>query len=156
MATLGWDRPGASSATATTAEGTLTLDRAGFLRPTVLVRRSGATDPVARLSTRFAGHELAIGGGPTFWLSHVSHLVPAWRLTTATGEEVLHVEPVPEHRSLKGGAIVVNVAAGGRWTLLTTIVAWYFIVLGWFEDEAIEALAPFEGPDPPLERGDSG
>ena len=60
---------------------------------------------------------------------------------------------VAERRSLQAGAVVVSAPAGGPATLLLVVLTWYFVVLSWFEDEAIEALAPFEGPDPPLSRG---
>ena len=153
VATLTWARPGGSLATARTAGASWTLKRAGFLQPTILVRQEGAAEPVARLSAHLTRHEIAIGQEPAYRLRHVSHLVPAWRLTTARGEEVLHVEPVAERRSLAAGAVVVPPSAVGPSTLLLVVLTWYFIVLSWFEDEAIEALAPFEGPDPPLARG---
>ena len=150
VATLSWERPGGSLASATTAGTTWTLKRAGFLQPTVVVREAGHSEPVARLAAHLSRHEVVVGGGPPYRLRHVSHLLPSWRLTTARGEEVLHVEPVPEHRALEAGAVVVSSRAAGDTTLLLVVLTWYFVVLGWFEDEAIEALAPFEGPDPPL------
>ena len=153
VATLSWSRPGGSLATARTAESTWTMKRAGFLQPTVLVRREGTDEPIARLSAHLARHEIHIGREPAYRLRHVSHILPSWRLTTARGEEVLHVEPVPEKRSLEAGAVVVAPGVGGPWTLLLVVLTWYFVVLTWFEDEAIEALTPFEGPDPPLARG---
>jgi hypothetical protein len=155
IATLTWDRPGGSFATARTSETVWTLNRAGFLQPTVLVREGGSAEPVARLSAHLARHEIMVAHEPAAYrLRHVSHLVPSWRLTTSRGEEVLHIEPVPEHRSIQGGAVAVSPTPGGPSTLLLVVLSWYFVVLTWFEDEAIEALAPFEGPDPPLARGD--
>ena len=152
IAALTWERLGGSLATATTAGPVWTLKRAGFLQPTVLVREAGHTEPVARLAAHLSRHEIVVGTGPAYRLRHVSHLVPSWRLTTARGEEVLHIEPVPEHRALEAGAVVVSSRTAGDATLLLIVLTWYFVVLGWFEDEAIEALAPFEGPDPPLGR----
>ena len=154
VATLSWDRAGGSLATAVTAEQTWTLKRAGFLQPTILVRTPGTPAPVARLTAHLARHEISVGEDPPYRLRHISHLVPAWRLTTGRGEEVLHIEPVPERRSLQGGAVVVSPTAPVPSTLLLVVLSWYFVVLSWFEDEAIEALAPYEGPDPPLARGD--
>jgi hypothetical protein len=153
VATLTWAHPGGSLATARTAETSWTLKRAGFLQPSILVREDEQTTPIARLSAHLARHEINVGDGPAYRLRHVSHLVPSWRLTTSRGEEVLHIEPVPEHRSLRGGAVVVSPEAGKAPTLLLIVLTWYFVVLTWFEDEAIEALAPFEGPDPPISRG---
>jgi hypothetical protein len=153
VATLSFERSGGSRATARTAEATWTLKRAGFLQPTILVRQDGRPEPVARLSAHLTRHEIVVGRGPGYRLRHVSHLVPAWRLTTDRGEELLHIEPVPEGRALEAGAVIVSEAARAGPTLLLAVVSWYFIVLSWFEDEAIEALAPYEWPDPPLERG---
>jgi len=156
VATLVWERPGGSLATATTAEASWTLKRAGFLQPTILVREKGGSDPVARLTAHLAHHEITVGHEPAYRLRHVTHLVPSWRLTTSKGAELLHIEPVPGHRSLEGGAVVVSVSFAGPATLLLVVLTWYFVVLTWFEDEAIEALARFEGPDPPLSRGEPG
>jgi hypothetical protein len=156
IATLTWNRPGGSLATARTADVAWTLKRAGFLQPAILVRAEGIEEPVARLSAHLTRHEIQVGRGPAFRLRHVSHLVPSWRLTTSRGDEVLHIEPVPEKRSLRAGAVVVAPGGGEPWTLLLVVLTWYFVVLSWFEDEAIEALAPFEGPDPPIPRGGSG
>ena len=154
VATLTWEAAGGSTATARTEGATWTLSRAGFLAPTVVVRLADAPEPVARLSAHLARHEILITGTRPFRLRHVSHLVPAWRLTTDRGEEVLYVEPVPQHRALQGGAVTVSSDVGGPATLLLIVLTWYFVVVSWFEDEAIEALAPYEGPDPPIARGD--
>jgi hypothetical protein len=54
---------------------------------------------------------------------------------------------VRDGRKLVGGA-VVTAADGARLPELPLLIglAWYVIVLSWFEDEA---LVPFEGPDAP-------
>lgn len=152
IATLAWERAEGSLATGTTTEATWTFKRAGFLQPTILARQPGRDEPVARLTAHLARHEIRIGPGPGYRLRHVSHLVPAWRLTTDRGEELMHLEPVAEGRSLQGGAVVVSGPATEPSLALLITISWYFVVLTWFEDEAIEALAPFEGPDPPLSR----
>jgi len=156
LATLRWNRPGGSLATATTASTTWTLKRAGFLAPTILVREAGSSEPVARLSAHFTRHDISVGGGPPYRLRHLTHLVPSWRLTDARGREVLHIEPVPEKRAIEAGAVVVAPDAWGPSVLLLVVLTWYFVVLSWFEDEALEALAPFEGPDAPLARHPPG
>ncbi len=155
LAQLSWVRPGGSLATAKTADATWTLKRAGFLQPTILVRDPVDPQAVARLTAHLARHEVTLGSGATYRLRRVSHLIPAWRLTTDRGEEVLHVEPVPEGRALGAGAVVVSAPTTPE-VLLLLVLSWYFIVLSWFEDEAVETLAPFEGFDPPLARGGSG
>jgi len=155
LATLTWEDTGGSSATARTAGTSWTFRRAGFLRPTILVHEPGRSEPIARVSARLARHEITIAGAPQFRLRHVSHVVPSWRVTTDRGQEVLHLEPVAEKRSLQAGAVIVSSTEAGPATLLLVVLSWYFVVLNWFEDETIEALAPYEGPDPPLERGSS-
>ncbi len=152
VATLLWARPGGSLASARTADAAWSLKRAGFLQPTILVRAADGPAPIARLSAHFTHHEIQIGGSPAYRLRRAGRLVPAWRVTTDRGVELLHIEPVAEGRTLQGGAVVVAPGAPPD-TLLLAVLSWYFIVLSWFEDEAIETLAPFEGPDPPLARG---
>jgi hypothetical protein len=152
LATLAWERAEGSLATGTTAEASWTFKRAGFLQPTILAREPGHDEPIARLTAHLARHEITIGAGPSYRLRHVSHLVPAWRLTTDRGEELLHVEPVAEGRKLQGGAVVVAPGTAVPSIALLIVISWYFVVLTWFEDEAIDALTPFEGPYPPLAR----
>jgi hypothetical protein len=153
IATLAWEKPEGSLATARTSAASWTFKRAGFLQPTILARQPGTEEPVARLTAHLSRHEITLGTGPSYRLRHVSHLVPAWSLTTDRGVEIVHVEPVAEGRSLQGGAAVVARPASDPSLPLLLTISWYFVVLTWFEDEAIDALAPYEGPDPPLARG---
>ncbi len=155
IAVLTWAHAHGSLASARTAGASWTLKRAGFLQPTVLVREPDRAGPIARLSAHVAHHEINLGQGPGYRLRRARYLVPAWRLTTDGGQELLHIEPVREGRALRGGAVVVSGKAGPE-TLLLVVLSWYFVVLSWFEDEAVETLAPFEGPDPPVARGRSG
>ncbi len=150
VATLAWKHRGGSLATATTAEKSWTLKRAGFLAPSIVVREEGTAAPVAHLQAHLRRHEIRLRGAPTYVLHHVSHLVPSWRVSSDRGEEVLHIEPVAEHGSLRGGAVMVSSRADAPETLLLVLLSWYFVVLAWFEDELVEALAPFEGPDAPV------
>jgi len=55
---------------------------------------------------------------------------------------------------MAAGAVVVTPGTAGEATLLLVVLTWYFVVLSWFEDEAIEALTPLEGAYPPVARGD--
>ncbi len=153
VATLTWSRGGGSLATASTAHGTWTLKRAGFLSPQVTVRAAGATTPVAQLVAHLRRHEIRIRGGPARYLYHVSHLLPSWRVTDERGTELLHIEPVAERRTLEGGAVMLPAGNDATDTLLLLVISWYFIVLAWLEDELVEALAPFEGPDAPVRLG---
>jgi hypothetical protein len=149
IATLSWAARGGSRAKGTTKEAIWTFKRSGFLAPSIQVRLEGHDAPVARLLAHFRHHEIRIGAGPSFRLGHVSHLLPAWRLTTDAGEEVLHLEPVAERGALQGGAVVVSSQRDAPETLLLVVLSWYFIVLVWFEDEVVEAFTALEGWEGP-------
>lgn len=148
VATLEWVQRGGSLATLRSSSGDSTLKRGGFLNPHITVRSGEAT--LARLSVHLNYHQIDVVGGRSYRFHRAGVLVPAWQVTSATGEELLHVEPVREGRHLSAGAVVVAPGAVDLPDLLLlTALAWYFIVLVWVEDEAVEALAPFEGPDSP-------
>ncbi len=150
VAKISWARVGGSLATCRTAEATWTLKRAGFLAPSILVRAAPDAPPVARLWAHLRSHEILVRDGPRYRLRHVSHLLPSWKLATDLGKEVLHVEPVAERGSLRGGAVLASEGRDRPEALLLVVLTWYFVVLSWLEDELIEALAPFEGPDAPV------
>lgn len=144
--TLEWQTRGGSLATARSASGEWTLKRAGFLNPHITVR-SGET-VLARLSVHLNYHQIDVVGGRSYRFHRAGILVPAWKVTSQDGKEVLHVEPARVNRRLSAGAVVVAPEAVDLADLLLlTVLSWYFIVLAWFEDEAIETLAPLEGPD---------
>lgn len=150
VARLNWLRKGSSTATAKTIDRTWTLTHRGFLSPQVIVEPSDRATPVARLVAHLRHHTIEIAGGATYRLHRRSLLLPAWTVSSTAGEELLHIEPVPEGRRLAGGAVVGTTQRAPTEFLLLAVLAWYFIVLVWFEDEAAEALAPFEGPDAPV------
>jgi len=147
--TLEWRKGEGSFATARSALAEWTLKRGGFLNPHITVR-SGAS-LVARLSVHLNYHEIEIAEGRSYRFHRAGVLLPAWQVSSPEGSEVLHIEPAREGRHLPAGAVVV--AAGAvdlPELLLLATLAWYFIVLAWFEDEAIENLhKPLEGPEPP-------
>jgi len=148
VATLEWAQHGGSLATLRTASGEWTLKRGGFLNPHITVRVGETT--TARLSVHLNYHQIDVVGGPTYRFHRAGVLVPAWQVTTPAGKEVLHVEPAREGRHLRAGAVVVAPDALELAELLLLAgLSWCFIVLAWFEDEAVETLAPFEGPDAP-------
>ena len=150
-ATLEWPVRGESVAAARSATGAWSLKRGGFLNPHITVR--AGESPVARLSVHFNYHQIELQGGKSYRFHRAGVLVPAWQVSTRDGKEVLHVEPVREGRHLRAGAVVVASDAVDLPELLLLIVlSWYFIVIAWFEDEAVETLAPFEGPDAPVSR----
>jgi len=153
VATLDWAPGDRSLATLRSAAEEWTLKRGGFLNPHITVR--SAEKVRARLSVHFNYHQVEVAGGRSYRLRRAGMLVPAWKVATGDGQELLHVEPAREGRHLAAGAVVVAPdAAALDDLLLLTVLSWYFIVLAWFEDEAVDALAPFEGPDAPEALGD--
>lgn len=141
---MAWKGGTGSLTTARTAAGAWTLKRTGFLNPTVTVRAEGASSNVLRLSVHWQYHRIEVTGGRAYRFHRAGLLLPAWQVTTEEGREVLHVEPVREERKLVGGAVIAptDATALAEFPLLV-LVSWYFIVLAWFEDEA---LVPLEGP----------
>ena len=149
VATLTWESGDRSLATLRTASEEWTLKRGGFLNPHITVRVQA--DVRARLSVHMNYHQIDVAGGRSYRFHRAGLLVPAWKVTSRAGQEVLHVEPAREGRRLSAGAVVVPPDATDLPDLmLLTVLSWYFIVLAWFEDETVEALAPFEGPDAPV------
>lgn len=149
VAVLRWSKGSGSLATVTTAEGSWTFKRAGFLSPHVTARRGGEGAPVASLTAHFRRHEIRIAHAPVYQLFHLSHILPGWTVVAPEGAEVLHIEPAAEHRSLVGGAVLVSSRLDAPELLLLVVMSWYFIVLAWLEDELVETLVPYEGPDAP-------
>jgi hypothetical protein len=145
IAHLAWSQVGGSLASAVTSEGTWTLKRGGFLNPHVTIRQSGSGDALARLTVHLSYHRIEMANGRAYRFHRAGVLVPAWKVTTDAGNEVLHIEPVREERALAGGAVIAAPSAVDLPELaLLVVLSWYFIVLAWFEDEA---LVPLEGPD---------
>ena len=141
VATLRWVRRGGSLATAETPDGVWTLKRGGFLNPHVTVRTQGSDAVRARLSVHLNHHELALENGQVYRFRRAGMLVPAWKLTTLQGTEVLHIERVRVGRKLPAGAVLAaSTAVDLPELLLLVVLSWYFIVLAWFEDEALTAL----------------
>jgi hypothetical protein len=127
-----------------TGDGGVTTARTN---PRVTARKPGSETDEARISVHLNYHRIEVTGGTSFRFHRAGVLIPAWQVTTEAGQELLHVEPVREGRKLAGGAVVAAPAsiAMPEFPLLI-LLSWYFIVLAWFEDEA---LVPFEGPAPP-------
>ncbi len=141
---LRWARAGGSLAAAETADATWSLKRTGFLNPQVTVRLAGEPTDLARISAHLNYHRIDLRGGRAFRFHRAGYLVPAWTISFSDGRELLHIEPVRDGRRLVGGAVIASPSGADPPDLLLLAVAsWYFIVLAWFEDEA---LVPLEGP----------
>jgi hypothetical protein len=145
VARLRWLHSAGSLARAETASGEWTLKRGGFLNPHVTVRKPGGGENLARLTVHLSYHAIELASGVTYRFHRAGVLVPAWKITTEAGREVLHIEPIREGRKLVGGAVLAApTAVDLSELLLLVVIGWYFIVLAWFEDEA---LVPLEGAD---------
>ena len=145
VARLLWQESSGSLARAQTASGEWTLKRGGFLNPHITVRGAAGGENLARLTVHLSYHAIELASGVTYRFHRAGVLVPAWKITTEAGREVLHIEPVREGRKLVAGAVLASPAAIDLpELLLIAVVGWYFIVLAWFEDEA---LVPLEGAD---------
>ena len=146
VASLAWKEVGKSLALAQTATGAWTLKRGGFLNPHVTVRAAEGEHELARLSVHFNYHRIEVAGGRAYRFHRAGLLVPAWKVSSDDGREILHIEPVREGRRLEGGAVLPAATSTDLPDLLLlAVLSWYFIVLAWFEDEA---LVPLEGPNP--------
>jgi hypothetical protein len=151
VAVLRWPETGSAPVTLTTADVNGTLERSGFLSPRITLRGGPGNGVLARLSAHLSHHVLELADGSSFRIVRAGMLVPAWKVTTAGGDEVAHIEPVAEGRKLAAGAVVVaGSPAAPPGLLYLLVVAWYLIGLMWFEDEAVEALAPLEGSGGPV------
>lgn len=137
IAELSWSKPHGSLALGATTEGRWTFKRTGFMHVHLTVRREGSEKDVARLVAAWKGHRIELSTGEAFELQHASMLVPAWTILTAPdGDELVHIEPVPQGRKLEGGICELTPAARTLPALpLLLLFSWYFVVLSWFEDE---------------------
>ncbi len=146
LAAVQWAKGEGSLARADAAGVHWTLKRAGFLDPSVSVRVEGTPNPVAVLRGQGLHHTIRTRQG-TYRFGRSGLLVPAWEVGGSNGGWALHLEPVRTGRRLEGAILEVGSSPveSGELTLLAAL-AWYFIVLAWFEDEAIgEWTDHFEG-----------
>lgn len=156
VATLRWKQRGGSLAASESSDGVWTLKRGGFLNPHVTVRGEGSEAVRARLTVHLSHHELALDNGRIYRFRRAGILVPAWKLMATDGTEVLHIEPVREGRKLEGGAVLASPTALDLPELLLLVVlSWYFIVLAWFEDEALTTFEARDAPTVPAKRSDA-
>ncbi len=146
-ADLTWKSHGGTLAVARTASATWTLKRVGFLNPRASLRLEGATSDLARVSIHLNYHRIDIVGAPSYRFHRAGVLLPAWQVTSDSGEQILHIEPVRDGRKLIGGAVVTSARGAKLPELpLLLVLSWYTIVLAWFEDEA---FVPLEGEGVP-------
>lgn len=138
VARLQWRKPHGSLASAQTVRKTWSLKRSGFLNPVVSVR--DGERPVARLTVHLHESRLELGGGRVFALRRAGLLVPAWHVLAPDATKLFDIEPVRDGRRLEGALVTAGpTPVGGDERALLIVLAWYFIVLAWVEDEALQA-----------------
>ncbi|MCI4364809.1 MAG: hypothetical protein L3K10_01915 [Thermoplasmata archaeon] len=158
---LRWSKSTGSYAEGESSDARWTLKRGGFLHPHTTLRRAGDDGDVARITLHLGEHRRSSGdppgpsplvgeyyhkidfaGGETYRFHRAGVHLPAWKITTDQELELVHIEPIREGRTLTGAAVLVT-PDGVKSTALGNLLlfSWYFIVLAWFEDEA---LLPFE------------
>ena len=139
--------PKPSHATVETAEGIWFLERRGFLNPHVTLHAAETGPALAQVTVHLNYHSIEFAGGARYRFHRAGLLVPAWQITNADGKEVVHLEPVRETRRLEGAAVLVSPLGAGTADLPALLaLSWFFVVLAWFEDEA---MIPLEGPNAP-------
>jgi len=136
VARLHWRSASGSFATATTARGALTIKRAGFLNPKILVREAGTERTVGILHVHWSVSSLELKGGRTYRWMRKSFWVPTWEFDDANGQNLLRIEPAREGSHLVGGLLTLAPAALANPDLeMLLLLGWYFVVLAFFEDE---------------------
>ncbi|MHB1931424.1 MAG: hypothetical protein ACYCPV_00300 [Thermoplasmata archaeon] len=146
LGVLRWAKESGSLAHAEGAAFHWTLKRSGFLDPRVSVRSEGSSAPIAHLRGQGLHHVIRTAQG-SYRFGRSGLLVPAWEVGGDNGGWALHLEPGRTGRRLEGAVLELGSSrvAPDELLLLATL-AWYFIVLAWFEDEAIgEWTDHFEG-----------
>lgn len=151
LVVLRWSKQAHAPARAETSGGTWYLERGGFLNPHLSLHATESGPSLARVSVHLNYHAIEFVGGAQYRFHRAGLLVPAWQITTTDGKELVHLEPTRETRRLEGAAVLVSPLGAASPDLPSLLVlTWFFIVLAWFEDEAmmpIERLdAPLDGP----------
>lgn len=147
-------RHAGSLARGETAGGEWTFKRVGFLHPRVTVRSGTESGPVGEMDIHWRRTTVSVGGSTRYTFQRAGLAVPAWQYLDAAGRVLVHIEPVREGRALAGGSVTVRPEARRAKDLaLLLLLAWYYILQEWFEDEAIVAgeavLQTSAGPSPP-------
>lgn len=143
VAQLAFRHHGGSRADVSTASESWSLKRVGFVHPQVSIRRTGSPPSEdAHLTVHWRRSLLERPGAPPEFLVRAGVAIPAWEGRTPEGTLLYHVEPVAEDRKLVGGLAILTDSGRAAPRLLESLtVAWYYLVLGWFEEELAAATA---------------
>jgi hypothetical protein len=140
VATLHWERPVETHATAEAEGVRWTLHRRGFVSPVVVVSDAATGKDLAQLHIHLNNSLLQVGGGPAYRWTRTGFWIPAWEFQDPSGRELVDFEPVRQEARLEGGLVEVNSAGHADPNLLLLLVlGWYFIVQSWIEDDTVSA-----------------
>lgn len=140
VASLHWENPVETHATAEAEGIRWTLKRSGFVSPVVTVRDAETDKPVGALHVHLSNSLLQLPSGVTYRWTRTGFWIPAWEFQDMTGKELVDVEPVREEARLEGGLVEVSpLGKGSPDLLLFLVLGWYFIVQAWIEDDAVTA-----------------
>ena len=138
LAQLRWSKTAGSLATVEASGTSWTVKRGGFLNPHVTLRAAGGSTDLARVTIHWNQHRIEVPGQGAFPFRRAGLLVPAWEVLGPGSARLAHIEPVREARKLVGGTVeIAPNQLPATTVLLLVVLAWYFIVLAWFEDEAL-------------------
>ena len=140
VATLHWEKPVETHATAEAEGAHWSLKRSGFVSPVVTVRDITTGTDLALLHVHLRNSLLQVAGGATYRWTRTGFWIPAWEFQDTGGNELVDFEPVREGSRLDGG--LVGVSPAGRADpnlLLLLVLGWYFIVQSWIEDDTVAA-----------------
>jgi len=140
IATLRWEKPAETVATAEGVGVKWTLKRSGFVAPLVTVHDTEGNKDLAVLHIHLRSCLLQLPGGVAYRWVRTGFWIPAWEFQDSTGTELVDFEPVRAEARLEGGLVSVSPAGRSNPNLLLLLVlGWYFIVQSWVEDEAVAA-----------------
>lgn len=149
IATLTFGAPSKEIATVETAEGRWTLQQAGFLRPSIMIREEASDLDLAVFHAGFLGRgRLRFTSGVTFHWRSVSTDDSTWEFRGDGGEGLVSLKLEPDTEQRPGSHLAqahVDVTAAGhsnpRVPLLASL-GWYLILLSREEQDA----------DPPMDQ----
>ena len=138
VARIEWPSWVGCQAVAQTRSGELALERTGFLRQVITVRRAGSELPLATMRPRFGGSgTIEIAGGRRYHWGKPSFWRTLRVLLDDSGRPLVHVQP-----SWLGGCADVTIAPGAE-SLddlpLLLVFGWYLTVL--YNEDAAGAAA---------------
>lgn len=144
VASLRWVKRWGSLAIGTTAEGSWTLKRAGFLRPKITVRRRESEENVATMAMRWLGGGVVdfTSDGQRYSFRRSSIRKSEWTLNHE-GKKILTTTPQFGHKKL-GAAVRLqdssSISPENHLSLLT-IIMWYAILLMAYEGDGTSEAA---------------